>query len=124
MADKAESGADASNRIQQLRETINEHNYRYYVLDQPTVSDAEYDRLLRELESMEAEHPELISSDSPTQRVGAEPTEGFETVIHSIPMLSLANAFSTEEVADFDRRIRDRLDREALEYAVEPKLDG
>ncbi len=124
MAGKQEAEADPRRRIERLRETINEHNYRYYVLDQPTVSDAEYDRLLRELQSLEAEHPELITPDSPTQRVGAQPAEGFATVTHRIPMLSLANAFSAEEVAEFDRRIRDRLDLEELEYAVEPKLDG
>lgn len=116
--------ADARERAERLREKIREHNYRYYVLDQPTISDAEYDRLLRELQSLEAEQPELITPDSPTQRVGAEPAEGFATVTHSIPMLSLANAFSAEEVADFDRRIRDRLDLDQVQYAVEPKLDG
>ncbi|MFP4276256.1 MAG: NAD-dependent DNA ligase LigA [Wenzhouxiangella sp.] len=123
MASTSDNGG-AGQRIRQLREIINEHNYRYYVLDQPTVSDAEYDRLLRELEALEADHPDLITADSPTQRVGAKPAEGFESVTHSIPMLSLANAFSLEEVADFDRRIRDRLDREDLRYVVEPKLDG
>ncbi|MFW5815865.1 MAG: NAD-dependent DNA ligase LigA [Wenzhouxiangella sp.] len=120
----AKQDAQVRERAERLREKIREHNYRYYVLDQPTVSDAQYDRLLRELQSLEAEHPELITPDSPTQRVGAEPAEGFETVTHSIPMLSLANAFSAEEVADFDRRIRDRLDLEQVHYAVEPKLDG
>lgn len=124
MAGKQGAEADPRRRVERLRETINEHNYRYYVLDQPTVSDAEYDRLLRELQSLEVEHPELVTPDSPTQRVGAQPAEGFATVTHRIPMLSLANAFSAEEVAEFDRRIRDRLDLEELEYAVEPKLDG
>ncbi|MEE4296072.1 MAG: NAD-dependent DNA ligase LigA, partial [Wenzhouxiangella sp.] len=99
-------------------------NYRYYVLDQPTVSDAEYDRLLRELQDLEDEHPDLITEDSPTQRVGAQPAEGFESVKHSIPMLSLANAFNAKEVAEFDRRIRERLDLDEVTYAVEPKLDG
>ncbi|MEE4296706.1 MAG: NAD-dependent DNA ligase LigA, partial [Wenzhouxiangella sp.] len=114
----------AHTRAEQLRRTINEHNYRYYVLDQPTVSDAEYDRLLRELQDLEDEHPHLITEDSPTQRVGAQPAEGFESVKHSIPMLSLANAFNAEEVAEFDRRIRERLDLDEVTYAVEPKLDG
>ena len=111
-------------RIERLRAEIDEHNYRYYVLDAPTVSDAEYDRLLRELEALEAEHPALVTPDSPTQRVGAEPAQGFASVTHAVPMLSLANAFSEEEVAEFDRRVRDRLDIDTVTYAVEPKLDG
>ncbi len=119
-----ESKDSAHSRAEELRHRINEHNYRYYVLDQPTVSDAEYDRLLRDLEELECECPELITSDSPTQRVGAQPAAGFAAVNHSIPMLSLANAFSAEEVADFDRKIRERLDMQDLTYSVEPKLDG
>ncbi|MEE4637743.1 MAG: NAD-dependent DNA ligase LigA [Wenzhouxiangella sp.] len=118
------TGTNLARQVECLRASIDEHNYRYYVLDQPTVSDAEYDRLLRELQSLEESHPHLITPDSPTQRVGARPAEGFDTVTHSIAMLSLANAFSQEEVADFDRRIRDRLDLEQLCYTVEPKLDG
>jgi DNA ligase (NAD+) len=94
------------------------------VLDDPIISDAEYDRLLAELEALEADHPELITPDSPTQRVGAAPAAGFETVEHAVPMLSLANAFSREEVEEFDRRIRDRLDLETIVYSAEPKLDG
>ena len=111
-------------RAQQLREAIDEHNHRYYVLDAPMVSDAEYDRLLRELEDLEAQHPELVSPESPTQRIGAQPAAGFESVTHATPMLSLANAFSEEEVAEFDRRVRERLDLDEVRYAVEPKLDG
>ncbi len=111
-------------RVAELRAAIEEHNHRYYVLDRPSVSDAEYDRLLRELQELEAEHPRLIEPDSPTQRVGARPADGFETVTHSIPMLSLANAFSNEEVAEFDRRLRERLDLDELTYVIEPKLDG
>ncbi len=111
-------------RVQSLREQIEEHNFRYYVLDEPIISDAEYDRLLRELEDIERRHPELVVPDSPTQRVGAAPAEGFETVTHDIPMLSLGNAFSDEEVGEFDRRIRDQLDVEAVRYCAEPKLDG
>ena len=83
---------DARKRVEELREQINYHNYRYYVLDSPEVSDAEYDRLMRELEALEAEHPELVSPDSPTQRVGAAPAEEFATVPHDPPMLSLNNA--------------------------------
>jgi DNA ligase (NAD+) len=115
---------DAVERADKLRSQIDEHNHRYYVLDDPVISDAEYDRLLRELQDLENEHPELISEDSPTQRVGAAPLEGFETVTHAVPMLSLANAFDDDEVREFDRRIRERLDRETVEYVVEPKLDG
>jgi DNA ligase (NAD+) len=114
----------ARDQADQLRETINEHNHRYYVLDRPTISDAQYDRLLRELEELESDYPELITTDSPTQRVGAQPAQGFSTIVHSIPMLSLANAFSNDEVADFDRRIRDRLDLDKVSYVAEPKLDG
>ena len=110
--------------VKQLRREIDEHNYRYYVLDDPVISDAEYDRLLSRLQALEAERPELISDDSPTQRVGAAPAEGFSTVAHQFPMLSLANAFSEDEVAEFDRRIRERLDLETIEYTAEPKLDG
>jgi len=115
---------DAAARIERLREKIHEHNYRYYVLDDPIISDAQYDRLLRELEELESEHPDLVTDDSPTQRVGARPAEGFETVEHRIPMLSLGNAFSEEEVAEFDRRVRDTLDIEDVVYSAEPKLDG
>ena len=111
-------------RARTLREQIEEHNYRYYVVDDPVISDAEYDRLLRELEQIEQTHPELVTADSPTRRVGAEPAEGFETVEHDIPMLSLGNAFSAEEVAEFDRRIRDQLDVTTVNYCAEPKLDG
>ncbi len=111
-------------RIQKLREEINEHNYRYYVLDDPIISDAEYDRLMRELEELEKQYPELITPDSPTQRVGAEPSSAFPEVVHEVPMLSLANAFSDEEVIDFDRRVRERLKVDMVEYVAEPKLDG
>jgi DNA ligase (NAD+) len=115
----------SKDRINELREQINYHNYRYYVLDNPEIPDAEYDRLLRELQDLEAEHPELITPDSPTQRVGAAPLKEFGEVRHEIPMLSLANAFSEEELNDFDRRVRERLgDDAAVEYAAEPKLDG
>lgn len=112
-------------RIQQLRASLDEANYRYYVLDAPTLPDAEYDRLLRELQTLEAEHPELLTLDSPTQRVGAEPLKTFAEVTHAIPMLSLSNAFSEIEVAAFDRRVREGLETELpVEYAVEPKFDG
>lgn len=114
-------------KIDSLREQIRRHNYQYHVLDDPKIPDAEYDRLMRELQEIEAEHPELITADSPTQRVGAEPIKAFGTVQHKIPMLSLDNAFSEEELRDFHRRIADRLgiDIDAdVHYAAEPKLDG
>lgn len=111
-------------RIQQLRDEINHHNYLYYVEDSPEIPDAEYDRLLRELQTLEAEHPALVTPDSPTQRVGAEPVKAFGEVKHQIPMLSLDNAFSDDEVAEFDRRVRERLGSERVEYVAEPKLDG
>ena len=112
-------------RIQQLRDEINHHNYLYYVLDEPHVPDSEYDRLLRELQQLEAKHPDLITSDSPTQRVGAEPLKAFAEVKHRLPMLSLDNAFSDEEFENFERRVKERLetDRE-ISYCAEPKLDG
>ena len=114
----------AKKRVRELREQIDEHNYRYYVLADPSVPDAEYDRLLRELEQLERAHPDLIDPDSPTQRVGARAAEGFDTVRHEVPMLSLANAFETEEVEEFDRRVRETLDRRRVTYTAEPKLDG
>ena len=110
--------------MHQLREEIAEHNHRYYVLNDPSVPDAEYDRLMRELESLEQAHPELVDPDSPTRRVGARAGEGFETVEHEVPMLSLANAFDDDEVREFDRRIRETLDVEDVGYTAEPKLDG
>ena len=115
---------DLQQRINQLRDEINHHNYRYYVLDAPEIPDAEYDRLLRELQRLEADHPELITADSPTQRVGGAPVKAFGEVRHTVPMLSLDNAFSDEEVADFDRRAREKLEVDQLEYVAEPKLDG
>ena len=112
-------------QIEKLRDSINYHNYRYYVLDDPEVPDSEYDRLLRELEALEKNNPELITTDSPTQRVGAIPLSAFDEVKHSVPMLSLGNAFNDQEVIDFDRRARERINTDKdIEYAVEPKLDG
>jgi DNA ligase (NAD+) len=111
--------------IEQLREKIRYHNYRYYVLDDPEISDAEYDGLMRELMELEGRYPHLISPDSPTQRVGAPPLDKFDTVRHTLPMLSLANAFREEEVREFDNRIRRILGWEQpVEYVVEPKIDG
>ncbi|XOZ34312.1 NAD-dependent DNA ligase LigA [Halomonadaceae bacterium KBTZ08] len=112
-------------RIETLRRDIDHHNYRYYALDDPEVSDEHYDRLLRELQELEAQHPELITPESPTQRVGVAPDSLFEEAPHETPMLSLDNAFDEAELRDFDRRVRERLGQEApVDYACEPKLDG
>ncbi|GLS27517.1 NAD-dependent DNA ligase LigA [Marinibactrum halimedae] len=112
-------------RIEQLRQTLDHHNYRYYVLDDPIIPDADYDKLMRELQSLEVTHPDLITMDSPTQRVGAKPLDGFDAVVHQLAMLSLDNAFDDQELNDFDNRVRERLNAvDTLEYACEPKLDG
>ena len=111
-------------RIAELREQIQRHDYRYYVLDDPEISDARYDALLVELRELEAVHPELVTPDSPTQRVGGAPSAAFGEVVHAVPMLSLDNAFSEQDVLDFDRRVRERLDVEVVEYSAEPKIDG
>ncbi|WP_144394054.1 NAD-dependent DNA ligase LigA [Pleionea sediminis] len=112
-------------RVNELRKAINEHNYAYYVLDEPSVPDAEYDRLLRELQALEQEHPELISSDSPTQRVGAKVETSFEKVEHLRPMLSLDNVFNDDELNAFSKRVNERLvTSDPVAYVCEPKLDG
>ena len=111
--------------IEELRELIREHDYRYYVLIEPSISDEEYDRLVKKLEKLEAENPQLITPDSPTQRVGKDLTKDFKPVTHKIPMLSLANTYSEEELYDFDRRVKDGLTKnEQPEYVVELKIDG
>lgn len=116
---------DVEQRAAKLREQIDEHNYRYYVLDAPTVTDAEYDRLFRELQALEAQYPSLITATSPTQRVGVQPAKEFEEVKHMTPMLSLDNAFNETEVAAFDRRIHERLgEKMKVQYACAPKFDG
>ena len=116
---------DVISRAGELRDIITEHNYQYYVLDDPRVPDAEYDRLFRELQDLEAQYPDIVTPDTPTRRVGASVETTFEEVVHRIPMLSLDNAFSDEELRDFDRRVRDRLKTEDdIEYVCEPKLDG
>jgi DNA ligase (NAD+) len=118
------SGA-VSQQIEKLRQQLNEHLHRYHVLDAPIITDAEYDKLFLTLQQLESENPELIASDSPTQRVGAEPLKEFSEVQYQIPMLSLENAFTEEDVSDFDERIHDRLHIETpIEYSCEPKLDG
>jgi len=109
---------------QRLRAELERHNYQYYVLDQPLVSDAEYDRLFRQLQKLETDYPELADAESPTQRVGGSPLPEFNQLTHRTPMLSLNNAFSEEEVSAFDRRVREGLDLENIEYLAEPKFDG
>lgn len=119
--------ATTRKHAESLRDRIRHHNYRYHALDDPEVPDAEYDRLMRELLALETDHPELVTTDSPTQRVGDTPVSGFGTVRHELPMLSLGNAFSEDELKDFNRRVLDRLDLDSdaeLMYAAEPKLDG
>lgn len=111
-------------RIAQLREELHTHDYRYYVLAQPTISDEEYDALMHELQALEAQDPELITPDSPTQRVGGQPTKEFPTVTHAVPMLSLSNAYSEEEINDFDRRVRSLLGNQPYRYVCELKFDG
>ncbi|MCH8010407.1 MAG: NAD-dependent DNA ligase LigA [Candidatus Marinimicrobia bacterium] len=112
-------------RLEELKLQIEDHNYRYYVLNEPSISDSEYDALFRELQNLESEHPEFIAPDSPTQRVGAPPLETFGTVTHRIPMLSLENAMNREELYAFDERVRKILNSsEEITYVAEPKLDG
>jgi DNA ligase (NAD+) len=116
--------ASAAARAADLRRELAAHDHRYYVLDAPTISDAEYDNLLRELQTLEERFPALVTPESPTQRVGGAPAATFEAVAHRLPMLSLNNAFSDDEVEAFDRRVRHVLGLEEIEYAVEPKFDG
>ncbi|HWR45565.1 NAD-dependent DNA ligase LigA [Sporomusa sp.] len=116
--------AAAAQEIEDLRKTIHYHSHRYYVLDNPELSDAEYDRLLRQLIDIETAYPSLITPDSPSQRVGGAPADGFERVAHLTPMLSLGNAFSAGELRSFDARVRSGLDSADVEYVVELKIDG
>src|SRR3546814_581421 len=111
-------------RAEALRATLHAHNHRYYVLDDPQVSDAEYDALFRELQQLESDFPELLTADSPTQRVGGAPLKMFAAVHHRLPMQSLNNAFDDDELRDFDRRVRDGLAVPIVDYVAEPKLDG
>lgn len=124
---------NAETRILELRAELDQHNYRYYVLDEPSIPDAEYDRLFRELQALEAEHPELVTEDSPTRRVGGAALSAFTQVRHEIPMLSLGNAFEETDLREFDRRVVEGLDLPAgdlfgggapVDYSCEPKLDG
>jgi len=113
---------EAAQKIKELRKEINHHNYKYYVENNPEISDYEYDQILKELEKLEGKFPDLITSDSPTQRVGGEPLDEFQTVEHKIPMLSLANTYNEQELIDFDERVKKQVGN--AEYVVEPKIDG
>src|SRR5579862_678852 len=123
MDDQAKQ-AKAVQRIEKLREELRRHEHLYYVMDAPEISDAEYDKLMNELKKLEAEHPDLLTPDSPTQRVGGKPAEGFRKVRHSRPMLSLDNAYSEEELADWVRRVHGLAGNLAVEFTAELKLDG
>jgi DNA ligase (NAD+) len=114
----------ASKQIEKLREELRRHEYLYYVQDEPEISDVKFDRMMEELKRLEAEHPELVTPDSPTQRVGGAPRKGFETRQHSPAMMSLDNTYSTEELEDFDRRVRELSGREQVDYVTEHKFDG
>ncbi|MGL6146957.1 MAG: DNA ligase LigA-related protein, partial [Plesiomonas sp.] len=112
-------------QLAELREQLRHHEYLYYVLDQPSIPDAEYDRQMQQLRDLEAEHPELVTPDSPTQRVGGAPLSGFSQVKHEVPMLSLDNAFGNDDFLAFQKRVLDRLgSTQTLTYSCEPKLDG
>ena len=124
LADMNENIEKIKFHLQQLRSEIELHNYRYYVLDNPVIPDAEYDKLFRELQQFEQDYPQLITADSPTQRVGAAPLKAFAQVTHRVPMLSLNNAFDDAEVEAFDRRVREGLAVDCIEYNAEPKFDG
>jgi len=115
---------EVSREVGRLRDELRRHEYLYYVLDEPAISDGEYDRLMRDLQRLEATHPELLADDSPTQRVGGKPRDGFVKVTHSSPMLSLDNALNESELVAFDRRIRELLGAERFEYVAELKMDG
>ena len=113
---------EAKKQIKKLREEINNHNYKYYVENNPVISDFEFDQLLKKLEELESKFPDLVTPDSPTQRVGGEPLDGFKTVEHKVPMLSLANTYTYDELRDFDERVKKNVGE--VEYVVEPKIDG
>ncbi len=123
-AAKNHNSSEIQKKIESLREAIRRHEYLYYVLDQPEISDAEFDRLMEQLKALEQAHPELVTPDSPTQRVGGAPRKGFETHQHRPPMLSLDNAFSYQQLDDFDRRVRQITGRGSVPYVVEQKFDG
>src|SRR5579884_1632849 len=113
-----------SSELESLRDSIRHHEYRYYVLDDPEIPDADFDQLMNELKRLEAAHPELVTPDSPTQRVGGKPREGFVKVSHSVPMLSLDNAYNEEELRNWERRVHELSGHKDIEYVCELKLDG
>jgi DNA ligase (NAD+) len=115
---------EVKRKVEKLREEIRHHDYRYYVLNQPEISDKEYDDLVKKLKQLEKQHPELVTPDSPTQRLGEEPLIGFKTVKHRVAMLSLDNTYSSEEIEEWDKRVHKGLSREKVEYVVELKIDG
>src|SRR2546426_11810380 len=116
--------ASVEKEIEKLRDEIRYHEHRYYVLNDPEIPDFEFDKLMRRLEELERQPPELATPDSPTQRVGGQPAEEFPKVRHAVPMLSLDNTYSVEELRDFDRRVRELSGRSKIEYVGELKLDG
>jgi DNA ligase (NAD+) len=118
------ASASLKKEVEELREKLRHHEYRYHVLDDPEISDAAYDRLMEKLKELEAAYPEIVTPDSPTSRVGAPPRQGFQTVRHTRPMLSLDNAFSFDALRDFDRRVREGIGRDSIEYIAEHKFDG
>ena len=121
----SKSSGKAASRVDTLRSEINRHNHLYHSLDAPEISDAAFDKLFQELKQLEADHPQLATDDSPTQRVGAEPLKSFSQITHELPMLSLDNAFGEDDMRDFDRRVKTRLGTDtSIEYACEPKIDG
>ncbi|MFA6320869.1 MAG: NAD-dependent DNA ligase LigA, partial [Candidatus Omnitrophota bacterium] len=115
---------DIKKEIEELRKVIEGHDHLYYVLNKPSMSDQEYDKLYRNLKDLELAHPELITPDSPTQRVGGKPAKNFSTVKHLVPMMSLDNTYSPDEIRQFDERVRKNLKGEKVEYVVELKFDG
>src|SRR6516162_9299667 len=116
--------ASIAQRAAELRRLIDHHNYKYYVEAKPEISDRDFDKLLDDLKKMEADHPELVRPDSPTQRVGGQPIEGFTTVRHREPMLSIDNTYNADELREFDKRVRKLLAGEPVTYVVELKIDG
>ena len=118
------AAGNTTSRLRELRREIEYHNYHYHVLDEPKISDSMFDQLMNQLISLERDHPHLQTSDSPTQRVGGQPLSGFDEVVHAVPMLSLSNAFSDEQVRAFDQRCQEMLEVALITYLVEPKLDG
>src|ERR1043166_7796335 len=120
----APTSKSVQDRIEKLRDQLREHEYRYYVLDKPTISDYEFDQLISELKQLEGDHPELITPDSPTQRVGGEPAKEFPSHTFSIPMLSLENAYTEDELHDWHRRVTQLSAMDAVDYVAELKIDG